>query len=159
MSSLLPYIFLAGRAITWLSPPAETFPSSLLALVFYHNIPKWISIYFRSCCSAIEYWGYWHLDFCLTWTPVVTYCQTIRLKEHFNNRALVTGSGEINGESEALDFVLGFASDFQYNLVKPSFHLVLRCPLPHLWKTELEIAQRSTATLIQQWEDNIWRKT
>ena len=40
----------------------------------------------------------------------------------------MAGSWEINQESEALDFVLGFASDFQHNLGKLSFHLALHSP-------------------------------
>lgn len=61
----------------------------------------------------------------LTWIPLVAYCQTTKLSY---NKTFVTGSSEINQESEALDFIPSFASDFQYNLRKLSFHLALLFP-------------------------------
>lgn len=65
------------------------------------------------------------IDIGIFWIPLVASCQTIKPKEHFYNRTLVTMIWEINRESETLDFVLGFASsDFQHNLGKLLFQLV-----------------------------------
>lgn len=126
MSSLCLWIFLASQVIT-------------LAFSISINIPFLFIFGIVLQCPQMNFHSFQNLWLChwisrlltfgfLTWIPLVADCQTIKPKEHVYNRTHVTGSGEINQESEALNLVLGFASDFQHNIGKLSFHLVLLFP-------------------------------
>ena len=125
-------------------------------LVFYHEIKMNFHSFQK---SSLSHWILSLLTFVfLTRIPLVAYCQTTKPKEHFYNRAFVTGSWGNLWRIRSLRFCSQLCQRIPAKFTKPSFHSVLFFS-PRPWETELEISQCRIAMLIWPWEDTIWRKT
>ena len=110
------WIFLSSLHQLKHFPPHHT-------LVFYHKI----KINFHSFQkSLLSHWILSLLTFVfLTWIPLLAYCQTTKPKEHFYNRALVSGSWGNLQRIRSLRCCSQLCQRSPEKFTKPSFHSVL----------------------------------